>query len=83
MAVYYNERDPYSAQWLRNLVAAGHLPAGERVHAMTHIWRIRKWLPERYGQPCRIIATGSRCSALVEFSDGARVVTCRRFLRKK
>ncbi|MDR0633904.1 MAG: DNA cytosine methyltransferase [Azoarcus sp.] len=29
MAVYYNERDPYPAQWLRNLIAAGHLPAGE------------------------------------------------------
>jgi DNA (cytosine-5)-methyltransferase 1 len=26
--VFYNEIDPYAAQWLRNLVAAGHLPAG-------------------------------------------------------
>lgn len=26
---YYNEFDPYAAQWLRNLIAAGHLPAGE------------------------------------------------------
>lgn len=29
MAVYYNEIDPYAAEWLRNLVAAGHLPAGD------------------------------------------------------
>ena len=29
MAVYYNEIDPYSAQWLRNLIAAGHLPEGD------------------------------------------------------
>lgn len=26
---YYNERDPYAAQWLRNLIAAGHIAAGE------------------------------------------------------
>lgn len=29
MATYYNEMDPFAAQWLRNLIAAGHLPAGE------------------------------------------------------
>ena len=26
---YYNEFDPYAAQWLRNLIDAGHLPNGE------------------------------------------------------
>ena len=26
---YYNEIDPYAAQWLRNLIAAGHLPPGD------------------------------------------------------
>jgi DNA (cytosine-5)-methyltransferase 1 len=26
---YYNEFDPKAAQWLRNLIAAGHLPAGD------------------------------------------------------
>lgn len=26
---YYNEFDPYAAQWLRNLIAAGLLPAGD------------------------------------------------------
>ena len=25
---YYNEFDPYAAQWLRNLIDAGHLPNG-------------------------------------------------------
>ncbi|MFJ0504318.1 hypothetical protein WLZ18_02900 [Bordetella bronchiseptica] len=29
MAAYYNEIDPYAAQWLRNLIAAGHIAAGE------------------------------------------------------
>ena len=28
MNVYYNENDSYAAQWLRNLIAAGQLPAG-------------------------------------------------------
>ncbi len=26
---YYNEWEPYCAEWLRNLIAAGHIPAGE------------------------------------------------------
>lgn len=26
---YYNEIDPYAAQWLRNLIGAGHIPAGD------------------------------------------------------
>ena len=26
---YYNENDPYAAQWLRNLIAAGHIADGD------------------------------------------------------
>ena len=29
MSAYYNEIDPYAAAWLRNLIEAGHLPAGD------------------------------------------------------
>jgi len=29
VAAYYNEIDPYAAQWLRNLIAAGHIASGE------------------------------------------------------
>lgn len=29
MAAYYNEIDPYAAQWLRNLIAAGHIARGD------------------------------------------------------
>jgi DNA (cytosine-5)-methyltransferase 1 len=29
VTAYYNEHDPFAAQWLRNLIAAGHLPAGD------------------------------------------------------
>lgn len=28
MAAFYNEVDPYAAQWLRNLIAAGHIAPG-------------------------------------------------------
>ena len=29
MTAYYNENDPYAAQWLRNLISAGHIAAGD------------------------------------------------------
>jgi DNA (cytosine-5)-methyltransferase 1 len=29
MVAYYNEIDPYACQWLRNLIAAGHIAAGD------------------------------------------------------
>lgn len=29
MAAYYNEIDPFAAQWLRNLIDAGHIASGE------------------------------------------------------
>ena len=29
MPVYYNEFDPFAAQWLRNLIMEGHLPRGD------------------------------------------------------
>ena len=29
MKAYYNENDPFAAQWLRNLIAAGHIAAGD------------------------------------------------------
>jgi len=29
MSAYYNENDPYAAQWLRNLIAAGHIAPGD------------------------------------------------------
>jgi len=29
MTAYYNEIDPFAAEWLRNLIAAGHIAAGD------------------------------------------------------
>lgn len=40
MTAYYNEFDPYAAQWLRNLIAAGHIAPGDvderSIEAMTN-----------------------------------------------
>ena len=50
---------------------------------MTHIWRIRKWLPERYGQKCKVVVPWSKNgNILVEFEDGEKVVTSRWYVRK-
>lgn len=31
MTAYYNEFEPYVAQWLRNLIAAGHIASGDAI----------------------------------------------------
>jgi hypothetical protein len=50
--------------------------------AVTHTWRWRKILGERFGQPCRVVCVGKLNSALVEFADGFKVVTSRYAVRK-
>jgi hypothetical protein len=49
---------------------------------MTHRWRVRVCLPERFGQPCRILVRGRMNSILIEFADGYRVVTSRWYVRR-
>ena len=49
---------------------------------MTHYWRVRTRLPERFGQPCRVLARGSKNTILVEFEDGYRVATSRNYVRR-
>lgn len=49
---------------------------------MTHRWRVRTMLPDRFDQHCRVLARGSMNSCLVEFADGARFVTSRWYVRK-
>lgn len=52
MAVWYNEIDPFAAQWLRNLGAAGHLPTGE-----VETRSIRELAPEDCAAPqCHFFA---------------------------
>lgn len=48
----------------------------------THIFFWRKWLPERKGQRCRVLARGKKNSILVEFEDGYRVITSRYAVRR-
>lgn len=48
----------------------------------THYWRITTRLPERKGHLCRVLARGKLNTCLVEFGDGARVVTSRWSVRK-
>lgn len=50
---------------------------------MTHIWFWRSRLPERKGQPCRVLVRGRMNSILVEFEDGYKVVTSRFAVRLK
>lgn len=50
---------------------------------LTHVWWWRARLPARKGQPCRVVARGSRNSVLVEFADGFRVVTSRYAVRRR
>lgn len=45
-------------------------------------WRVRATLPERKGQPLRVLARGTMNSALIEFEDGTRHVVSRWAFRK-
>ena len=49
---------------------------------LTHRYRWKKWLPDRTGQPCRVLARGKLGSILIEFADGCRVITSRWAVRK-
>lgn len=49
----------------------------------THVWFWRKWLGDRNGQPCRVLARGKMNSILVEFADGFKVITSRYAVRKR
>jgi hypothetical protein len=49
---------------------------------MTHTWYFKKFLPDRTGQPCRVLARGRNGNILVEFADGFKAVTLRFAVRK-
>lgn len=50
---------------------------GQTENEFDHVWRWNARLPERKGQSCRVLARGRMNSVLVEFVDGARVITSR------
>lgn len=52
---------------------------------VTHFWRVKTTLPERKGEPCRVLVRGSGLgprNILVVFADGYRVVTHRYAVRQ-
>lgn len=49
---------------------------------MTHVYRWKKYRPEWFGRPCRILARGAMNSVLIEFGDGERAVVSRFAVRK-
>ena len=49
---------------------------------MTHYWRVRKYLPHRFGQHCRVLAVGRMNAVLVQFEDGEKYITNRYFVRR-
>ena len=49
---------------------------------MPYYWRVHTRLPERYRQPCRVLARGKTNSCLVEFEDGYKVLTSRNYIRR-
>lgn len=57
-------------------------PAESAPSPRGHVWFWRKRLPERKGQPCRVLARGKLNSIMVEFADGLRVVTSRHAVRR-
>ena len=48
-----------------------------------YFWRVKTRLPHRKGEPCRIICSGKKMSALFEFEDGYRVVSSLNYIRKR
>ena len=47
-----------------------------------YYWRVKTRLADRKGTRCRVLVRGKMNSALVEFTDGYRVVTSRNYLRR-
>jgi hypothetical protein len=50
--------------------------------AYPYRWRVRTRLPDRFGQPCRVLMRGGKNSCAVEFEDGFRVITSRWYVRR-
>lgn len=67
-----------SAGFLLRLISS----RGRIIQPVTHYWRVRSRLPERFGEPCRVLARGRRNTILVEFADGALVLTSRNYVRR-
>jgi hypothetical protein len=50
---------------------------------MKYYWRVRTRLPDRFGQPCRVVTRGKMNARLIEFRDGYRVIAGGNDYRKR
>jgi len=73
---YYNEHDPYAAQWLRNLIAAGHIADGDVDERS--IVDVRPCELRGYSQWHLLAGIGvwSYALRLAGWSDSRSVLTC-------
>lgn len=51
--------------------------------ALPYLWRVRTRLPDRFGQPCAVLARGAMNTCQVRFADGFEVFTSRNYLRRR
>lgn len=49
---------------------------------MTHVYRWKRYRPEWFGRPCRVVARGGMNSVLIEFAGGERAVVSRHAVRR-
>lgn len=51
---------------------------------MTHpqVYYVRKWRPDWFKRPCRVVASGALGSVLIEFAGGERAVVNWRSVRR-
>ena len=57
---------------------------GPSLDEYPYYWRVRKFLPYRHGQPCKVTARARRLNQIrVEFPDGESYVTLGWFVRKR
>lgn len=49
---------------------------------MSHVYRWKKFRPDLFMKPCRVLARGKMNSCLVEFQDGTQHIVSRNAVRK-
>lgn len=65
----------------RHSIPAAAIPGSDDGTDFPLVWFWRARLPERKGQPCRVVARGALNSIKVEFPDGYVVITSRYAVR--
>lgn len=50
-----------------------------------YVWHFKRYLPERFGQPCKVTARGTKKfkNIEVEFADGFKTISTRFAVRRR